>query len=143
MSSIQPLPQRLTGASIDFSPRVVHSSTVAASPAAATETVVCTVTLPDVVKVNYGVIVIGYGAFTMGTDGTSYNLKLRQTGTSGTTLKASGLIPLAAAVLGHASIVGFDASPSQPGQVYVLTATMTAASAASTFSAAELLAIVI
>lgn len=103
----------------------------------------CTLTIPEYVSVSYGVIVLGFGAFTIGTNGVSYNLKLRQTGTSGTTLKATGVIALAAAALGEAAILGFDASPVLPGQVYVLTATIASATAASTFSAAELIAIVI
>lgn len=133
----------MNGAGLDFSPRVVHSSTVAASPADATETVVCSVTLPAIVQVNYGVILMGFGAYTQGTNGTGATLKLRRTDTSGTTLKSTGIIPVAAGVLGTGSVLGFDAVAPSAGQVYVLTALMTAATAASTFSAAELVAIVI
>lgn len=136
-------PTRLSGAGLDLSPRVVHSSTVAASPAAASETVVCTVTVPAFVSVNYGVILLGNGSFTVGASGTGVTLKLRQTGTSGTTLMSTGILPYTAADLGQLAIVGFDGSPVLPGQVYVLTATVANGAAASTFSAAELVAIVI
>lgn len=143
MSSIQPIPNRLTGAAVDLSPRVVRSATVVGSPAAAAETVIASVTLPAVVTVNYGVIVIGTAAWTAGTDGTTFNLKLRQTGTSGTTLIASGLEDLAATKLASRTLTAFDASPTIPGQVYVLTLTTTLGSAVSTVSAVSLTAIVI
>ena len=138
-----PSPLRLSATGIDLSPRVFRSTTVAASPALAAETVVCTLTLTADVQVQSGVILLAFGAFTMGTDGTTYNLKVRQTGTSGTVLAASGVCALAAAALGSESIVTFDASPTLPNQVYVLTATMANASAESEFSAASLVAIIV
>lgn len=134
---------RLSALGIDLGPKVFRSTSVAASPAAATETVVCTVTATGISASSAGVIVMGSGAFTMGTDGTGYTLKLRQTGTSGTTLISTGIIDLAATKLGTGSLVGFDAAPSTPSQVYVLTATITLGSAPSTFSGASLVAIVL
>jgi len=143
VSSLQPLATRINGASVDLSPRVIRSATVAGSPAAAAETVICTITLPSVVVINYGVILIGTAAWTAGTDGTTFNLKLRQTDTSGTTLIASGLEDLAATKLASRTLTAVDLSPSQPGQVYVMTLTTTLGSATSTVSAASLTAIVI
>lgn len=137
------LPYRLTAAALDLSPRIQRSIVVAASPAAAAETVVCTLTVTGISPSSPGVVVFGFGAFTQGTDGTAYNLKLRQTGTSGTTLAATGVIEVAAAKLGANSLCSFDASPSSPSQVYVLTATHANASAASTYSAATLVCIVL
>lgn len=122
---------------------MVRSATVAASPSGATETVVASVTIPNFPSVNLGVLLLGFGAFTVGTAGVSVNLKLRQTGTSGTTIKATGAMTYTAADLGSGSVVGFDTSPTLPGQVYVLTAVVASANAETTFSAVELVAIVI
>lgn len=134
---------RLNALGIDLSPRMVRSATVAASPSAATETIVASVTVPNFPSVNLGVLLLGFGAFTVGTAGVSVNLKLRQTDASGSTVKATGAVTYTAADLGSLAVVGFDTSPTLPGQVYVLTATVASANAASTFSAVELVAIVI
>lgn len=133
----------MSGARVDLSPRVFTTRTVAASPAAATETIVASVTISTGLAVSAGVLLMGFLAWTQGTDGVSYNVKLRKTDASGSTLKATGLPELAATKLGSAAIIGFDTSPSLPGQVYVMTLTITLGSAPSTVSAVELDAIVL
>lgn len=138
-----PDPERMSGAGVDLSPRVFKSTAVAASPAAAAETVVCTLTIPSDVQANAGVYLSGYIAFTVGTAGASATVKLRQTGTSGTTIQTSGAVTATAAALVDRAIVGFDTAPVLPNQVYVVTLTVGSANAASTVSAATLVAVVI
>lgn len=133
---------QLNARGIDLSPRIARSTTVAASPAAASETTIATVTLPGNLTVVSGVLLVGWCAFTVGTNGTGANLKLRQTGTSGTTLAASGLVTETAANLDSRSIVGFDTAPAD-AQVYVLTLTVANGSAISTVSAVGLVALAI
>lgn len=136
-------PSRLSALGIDLGPRVFFSNTVAASPADATETVVATLTVNTDPAFHKGVILLGFGATTQGANGTGVTLKLRRTDTSGTTVKSTGIIPLAAGVLGTLSVAGVDATAPVVGQVYVLTALHTAATAASTYSAVTLVAIVV
>jgi hypothetical protein len=138
-----PTPIQLGGAGLDLSPRLYHSQTVAASPTDNTETVICTLTITEDVALAKGVVLWGFGATTQGASGTGVTLKLRRTGTSGTTVKSTGIIPLAAGVLGAFNISGVDTGITPLNQVYVLTALHTAAAAASTYSAVSLVAIVI
>lgn len=138
-----PDPERISGAAVDLSPRVFKSATVAASPSAAAETVVCTLTIPSDVQANAGVLVMGNVAVTIGTSGVSLNLKLRQTGTSGTTLYATGATTVVAAQLKEIGAIAFDTAPVLPNQVYVITLTIGSGAAASTVSAAQLVAVVI
>jgi hypothetical protein len=116
---------------------------VVASPAAAAETIVASITLGNNLSVQQGVFLSCYVAFTAGTNAVAAILKLRQTDTSGTTLKTSGSVLVVAAGLYDRCIIGFDASPTLPGQIYVATLTMTSGSAASTVSAVEIQAQVI
>lgn len=138
-----PAPIQVGGIGLDLSPRLFFSNTVAASPSAATETIIATLTITEDVALTKGVVLLGFGATTQGTNGTGVTLKLRRTDTSGTTVKSTGIIPLAAGVLGTFSISGVDTGITPANQVYVLTATHTAASAASTYSAVTLVAIVV
>ena len=128
---------------LDLSPRYKTSVTVAASPAAAAETVIATLTITEQLAVNLGVELTGWAAWTVGTNGVSVNLKLRQTGTSGTTIAATGATTATAANLGSGIVQGIDTGPTLPGQVYVLTMTVASGSAASTVSAVYLRALVI
>src|SRR6266516_4570077 len=116
---------------LDLSPRVAHSETVAASPAAAAETIIATVTLPSGLTLATGVFLFGWAAYTVGTNGVSANLKIRQTDASGSTKAATGALTVVAANLAHATAIGFDAAPTAAG-VYVLTLTIGSGSAAST-----------
>lgn len=136
-------PIRLTGATVDLSPRLFQSQTVAASPAAATETIVASVTVTEDLIVTEGVLLAGYMAFTAGTDGASAVVRIRRTDASGTIVKASGAVAVSAAGLYDRAINAFDAFAVGPAGVYVLTLTVASASAASTVSAASLTALVI
>ena len=136
-------PLHLSAGGIDLTPRVVRSGTVAASPSAAAETTICTLTVGPNLAVGLGVLLVGYAAFTVGTSGVSVNLKLRQTDTSGTTVKATGAVTFTAGNLGALTVVGLDTGPVLPNQVYVLTMTVASGAAASTVSAAELVALVV
>lgn len=139
-----PLPIQTGGAGVDLSPRLFATNTVAASPSAAAETIVATLTISEDLSIQKGVVLIGFGATTQGASGTGVTMKLRRTDTSGTTIKSTGIIPLAAGVLGTFSIAGTDLTlPITVGQVYVLTALHTAAAATSTYSAVSLIAIAV
>ena len=141
---MSPQPIQYSGAALDLSPRVFKSVTVAASPAAATETIICTLTVDQDLAVTEGAFLNGCCAFTVGTNGTDITLKLRRTDTSGTTLISSGLInaPAAADLLTY-SLSWFDTGPTVPGQVYVMTLTVANGSAPSTVSAASLFCLLI
>lgn len=138
-----PIPIQSGGAALDLSPRLYFSNTVAASPTDATEVVVCTLTIDQDLSLMKGVLLIAQGAFTQGTNGTGVTLKIRRTGTSGTTVKTTGILPFAAGVLGNITIAAVDTGITPAAQVYVMTALHTAATAASTYSAASLVALVI
>jgi hypothetical protein len=130
---------------LDLSPRFVQSQVVAASPSAATETIICTITIPANAAITSGILLQGWAAFTVGTSGTACNLKIRQTNTSGSTIAATGATTggVAAANLVDMNVQGFDTAGALPGQVYVLTLTVTAGAAASTVSGCQLTALVV
>jgi hypothetical protein len=138
----QYIPERLDAAGINLTNRFAFSTAVAASPALAAETVICTLTIPQGVQVFTGVSLEGSAAFTIGTSGTAYTLKIRQTGTSGTVIYSSGLIAASAASLQSPNIAGIDTSPAN-AQVYVLTLTVANGAATSTVSAANLTALLV
>jgi hypothetical protein len=137
-----PLPIKETAAGLDLSPRIARSDTVAASPAAAVETIICTLAIPTDVAVALGVQLFGWAAFTVGASGVSGNLRIRQTNASGTVVSATGATTVTAANLVERSVQGFDASPPSGG-VYVLTLTVGSGAAESTVSDVQLLALVI
>lgn len=138
-----PVPLIVDAAGLNLSTREGDVATVAASPSAAVETVIATFTLPTDLVVTRGVLLFGFAAWTVGTSGTNSTLKIRQTGTSGTTIQSTGAETSAAGVVLSRSICGVDTAPARTGQVYVLTLTVTAGAAASTVSAVELIAIVV
>lgn len=140
---MSPQPIRVGGQDVDLSPRLFRSGTVAGSPGAAAETTVCSVTVSGDLSSALGVILVGYMTFTVGTSGTATTVKIRQTDTSGTVVKTSGATTAAAGNLVDRLIVGTDVGQVAARQVYVLTLTVTAGAAASTVSAAELVAIVV
>ena len=129
----------------DLSTRFVETTTVAASPALAAETVIATLTIasfgdPQIVT---GVDLSGWAAFTVGTSGTAVRLRIRQTNVSGTVVGDSGALTggVAAAALLAQDVEGFDATPGVG--VYVLTLQVTAGSAVSTVSAVKLRGILV
>src|SRR5207244_951353 len=140
---MSPVPTRQSGATVDLSPRVFSTATVVGSPAASSETIIASLTINQDLAFGLGVVLIGYAAYTVGTNGVGVNLKLRQTDASGSTIRASGITTATAANLDARSIVGLDTAPTLPGQVYVMTMTVASGSAASTVSAVSLIALVI
>lgn len=136
-------PLKLGAAVIALDERVFQTATVAASPTAGTETIIASLTLAADLVVTEGVLIFGYAAYTVGTDGVSGNLRIRRTDASGTIVKASGALTVVAAELHAPSIVAFDTGPTLPNQVYVLTLTVGSASAGSTVSAVTLAALVV
>lgn len=138
-----PEPERYSGALIDLSPRVARTATVVASPADNTETIIASVTVNRNVQAVLGVLIIAQAAYTVGTSGTSVNLKIRKTDASGSTLYATGAVDIAATKLGDGCLIAVDTSPTLPGQVYVLTMTVASGAATSTVSATQIFALVI
>lgn len=136
-------PFRFGAAGIDLSGRLFRTATVAASPADATETIVASLTIGEDLAVAEGVLLWAYAAYTVGTNGVSVLPRIRRTNAAGTVIIAGGAQTSVAANLDNQGIQGFDSSPSIPGQVYVLTLTVGSATAASTVSAVELVALVV
>lgn len=137
-----PVPIVVNGDGVDLSGRIAQSKTIVASPALAAETTICTVTIGSNASVINGVILLGWCAFTVGTSGVSANLKIRQTGTSGTTISATGATTVTATNLWETGCQGVDLTPLAAG-VYVLTLTIGSGGAASTVSGVQLLAITV
>lgn len=129
-----PVPITVNAAEMDFSSRWVVSTTVVASPADNTETIIASVIIPDNVQIFTGVRVTGWAAFTVGTSGVSANLKVRRTNVSGTTVAATGATTVAATDLVERSIVCLDTAV-PAGTIYKLTLTIGSGAAASTVSA--------
>ena len=142
-SQIEPIV--LSGSNVDLGKRYFQSQVVAASPSAASETTICTFTISSNLAVVAGIQLWGWAAFTVGTSGTACNLKIRQTGTSGTTIGATGATTggIAATNLVDMNVQGFDTAAVLPGQVYVLTLTVANGAATSTVSACQLSALVL
>jgi hypothetical protein len=136
-------PINITGEHVDLSTRFVQSTTVVASPTGGTEVIIASVTIPAAIIVT-GVDVYGWAAFTVGTNGVSGNLKIRQTSVSGSTIAATGATTQTATDLGELDVAGFDPSPAQPPtqQLYKLTLLIGSGSATSTVSAVYLKAVV-
>ena len=125
---------------IDLSPRVRTSSAVVGSPAAGAETIVASLTLDKGLTIVSGVLLVVTVAFTVGTNGVTAEVKLRQTDTSGTTVATTGATTVVATNLVERALMGFDTAPAA-GQVYKATLTIGSGSAASAVSAVCLLAI--
>lgn len=138
-----PIPIQQGAAALDLSPRVFKSEVVAASPAAAVETTICSVVVQGDLSTALGVVLFGWATYTVGTNGTAVTFKIRQTDTAGTVVVTSGAETATAAALASKPIMGVDDGQVAARQVYVLTMTVTAGSAASTVTAATLLAIAV
>lgn len=136
-------PIQIGAAGLDLSGRFFETHTVAASPAAAAETTIATLTLPRGLAITKGVFLEAWAAFTVGTSGTAGNLRIRQTDTSGAVIYATGAVTMAATNLVNVGGQGIDQSPVTTGQVYVVTLTITAGAAVSTVSAVSLFAFVV
>jgi len=138
-----PVPLEVTAAAIDLGQRFDRSVAVVASPAAAAETIVATLTVNTDESIVEGIQLSGWAAYTVGTSGTAVTLRIRQTNVSGTVIASSGALTRAAASLQADKVEGFDTAPALTGQVYVLTMQVTAGAAASTVSAVNLSAIAV
>jgi len=128
-------PIRYAGNQVDLASRFAFSTTVAASPAAAAETIICQVSSPPGFRSAEAILLDGWAAFTVGTNGTAVRLRIRQTNVAGTVIADSGALTggIAAAALVAQDVAGADTGTVA---VYVLTLQVTAGSAASTVSAA-------
>jgi hypothetical protein len=129
-----PVPITENGASVDISPRFPVTTTVAGSPAAASETVIATLTIPNFanIPVVTGVLLQGWAAYTVGTSGTAVTLQIKQTNTSGSAVASTGALTRAATNLAADDVNGFDSGAGV--SVYVLTMTVANGAAASTVS---------
>jgi hypothetical protein len=130
---------------LDLSSRFVANSAVVASPAAAAETIIGSLTVAELESVAVGIILMAWAAFTVGTSGTSVRLRLRRTNLAGAVVADSGALTggVAAGALVAPSILGVDAGPTLPNQVYVLTLAVAAGAAPSTVSAVGIAAIAV
>lgn len=130
-----PVPIRYDSQALDLTKRVQVYKTVDASPAAASETVIATLTLTGFADtaVLSGVLLNAWAAYTVGTSGTAVTLKIRQTSVGGTTVASTGALTKTAASLYADDVNGFDAGAGVG--VYVFTMQVTSGAAASTVSA--------
>jgi len=136
-------PILITSQAIDLSARFRGTTTVVASPAASSETIIASVTLSDAMQVISNVKLFGWAAFTVGTNGVSAKLNVRKTDVSGTIVGTTGALTVTAANLVAFSCPALDTGATLPGQVYVLTLTIGSGSATSTVSAVNLRAEII
>lgn len=139
---------QVSGAGVDLSPRFAANNTVVGSPGAASETVVCSLpAIGSAVVTGSGVLILAQIAFTVGTSGTACTYRIRQgvTAGAGTVIFNSGAITsgIAAGNLVIENLIGFDASPTFPGQAYCLTLQVTAGAATSTVSAASMSCVIV
>ena len=141
---VEPIHSTLLG--VDMTPRIAVYTTVDASPAAAAETVIATLTIPNFanIQVVSGVIVEGWAAYTVGTNGTAVQLRIRQTSVAGAIKANTGALTGSqhgAGILSADDVRGFDSGAGVG--TYVLTMQVTAGSAASTVSGLLLMATVL
>lgn len=137
-----PDPIEYSASLIDFTSRFAANRTVVASPTAAAETIIGSVTVPDVAAVLSGVLVICEAAYTVGTAGVSVRFRVRQTNVAGTVVGDTGAITETAANLGSHTVVGFDTAPPAV-RTYVVTLTVASANAGSTVSALTIAALAV
>ncbi len=138
-----PNPIQLAGAGVDLSKRIQETHTVVGSPATNAETIVASLTITDDLVVGRGVFLEAAISYTVGTSGVSGTLKLRQTNTSGATIASTGALTIVATNLRSDAVQGVDASPTLPGQIYVVTLTIGSGAATSTVSAVSLFATIV
>lgn len=138
-----PVPIRLSADEIDLSPRLFYTTTVAASPALAAETVIASLTVAANIASLQAVWVEAFAAFVVGTSGVSVRLRIKQTGTGGTTIADTDACTVTAGNKYTFGLQGQDAAPVLPGQVYALTMIVASGAAQSTVSAVSLQATVV
>ena len=140
-----PVPIRYDSQGLDLSKRIQVYKTVDASPAAAAETIIATLTLAGFsdTPIVAGAFLFGWAAYTVGTNGTAVQFRIRRTNVAGAVQADTGALTGSqhgAAILSADDVNGFDTAPVG---VYVLTMQVTAGSAASTVSALVLGAVLI
>jgi hypothetical protein len=140
-----PVPIVENASGVDLSPRIAATTTIVGSPAAAAETIVAQLNLNTDETIVSGVLLKGWAAFTVGTNGTAVTFRIRRTNVAGTIVSTTGALTggVAATNLLAQDIAGFDTGAAIIGQVYVLTMQVTAGSAPSTVSAVQLDAIIV
>jgi hypothetical protein len=135
-----------------LSARFKSSSTIVASPALAAETVICQVTgLDNFLGAASGVFLSGVASYTVGTSGTAATMRIRTgvTAGAGTVVASTGALTggIAAANLVSQDLQCFDSTASGGTAIastsYCLTLQVTAGSAASTVSQANLFLIIV
>ena len=140
-----PSPIRYDSIGFDLTKRIQVYTTVDASPSAATETVIATLTLASFADLSVlsGVRVSGWAAFTVGTSGANARLRIRQTNVSGTVVADSGALTggIAAGNLIAQDVEGFDSGAG--ASAYALTLQVGSGAAASTVSKLVLQAVII
>lgn len=127
----------------DLTTRFPATTTVAASPALAAETIIATLAIPSFgdIAVQTRIRLRGWCAFTVGASGTAATLQIKQTSAAGTAVVSSGATNKTAAQLVEMEVNGNDAAPGVG--VYVLTLTVANGAAVSTVSAVSLAADII
>src|SRR5579859_2720486 len=133
-----PRPIALSSEVLDMSARFVESHAVAASPAGGSITTICSLTISADLVVTKGIFLEAFAAYTVGTNGVSGLLQIRQTNTTGTVIATTGALTVTAANLVAASCQGIDTAGVLPGQVYVVCLTVGSGSATSTVSSVSL-----
>jgi hypothetical protein len=135
-------PIRAAGIDVDLASRIAISTTVAASPALAAETVVASVALPPGFRSTEQVLLDAWAAFTVGTSGTATRWRIRRTDINGTVVGDTGALTggVAAAALIAQDVAAVDATSAG---VYALTLQVTAGAAASTVSQVRFVAFTI
>lgn len=141
MSPVEPIAR--TATALDLSARFVQTTTVATSPTANAETTIATLTIANFANlaVVSGIWLMGWAAYTVGTNGVSVNFQIKQTSSAGAAKGATGAATKTAASLYADDVNGFDAGAGVG--VYVLTMTVASGSATSTVSAVFLAAVII
>lgn len=138
-----PVPFQQSAAVLDLSPRVFRTAAVVGSPPDGTETIIASVTLNQDIAITTGVLLLGWAAFTAGTNAIGGRLRLKRTDAAGATVKDAGAVTVVATKLYSPDIIAFDAFQAAPGQIYVMTLTMASGSAESTVSAVSLIALAV
>ena len=138
-----PQPIQYDAGHLNLAPRFFHTSTVAGSPALAAETTIATLTISGDLAMLDAAHVLAFAAFTIGTSGTSYRLRIRRDTIAGLTIADSGLVNATAANLVAPMIYGFDTTALGVAQIYVCTLTIAAGAAVSTVSAVNMLTVAV
>src|SRR5436190_15842434 len=77
---------------LDLTDRVKVTTTVVASPAAAAETIIAGTAALGNLRAGQSVMLDGWAAYTVGTNGTAVQLRVRQTNIAGTVVANTGAL---------------------------------------------------